>query len=324
MDVELLARMISELVVDHDEVGLPGVGTFVAELAPAAFSDRGYTINPPYRKLVFRPSRGEDGLLIDFYARMNGLDRDVSANYVSGFLSELKIVLKERKTIVLPGLGRLRATRENDFFFVPDENLDIFPEGIALLPVSLKTNVHEEPVEIHPPFMVTDPELSAEPVPPDSDSRQTQLQEAEPLETAEPVKPTKPTEPAESVELVAPAKPAESAESLAQTRSITPIEQTERLEPAERAESIEQTEQLEPAEPAKPIEQTERLESAEPDGEAGPADSGKRGFRWWMALLLLAGLAVVAIVVFIILARTSPDLIDRLLYTPEELRIIYY
>lgn len=323
MDVELLARMISELVVDHDEVGLPGVGTFVAELAPAAFSDRGYTINPPYRKLVFRPSRGRRAP--DRFLRQNERSRQ-------GCFRKLCLRFPFGAQDCPQGeedhsASRARASEgdeENDFFFVPDENLDIFPEGIALLPVSLKTNVHEEPVEIHPPFMVTDPELSAEPVPPDSDSRQTQLQEAEPLETAEPVKPTKPTEPAESVELVAPAKPAESAESLAQTRSITPIEQTERLEPAERAESIEQTEQLEPAEPAKPIEQTERLESAEPDGEAGPADSGKRGFRWWMALLLLAGLAVVAIVVFIILARTSPDLIDRLLYTPEELRIIYY
>ena len=59
MDIDLLSRMISELIVDHDQVGLPGVGTFVAEMVPATFSDKGYTINPPYRRLSFYPSRLE-------------------------------------------------------------------------------------------------------------------------------------------------------------------------------------------------------------------------------------------------------------------------
>ena len=51
---------------------------------------------------------------------------------------EMKQVLKERKIILLPGLGRLRATKENNFFFVPEEDLDIYPDGFALKPVSLK------------------------------------------------------------------------------------------------------------------------------------------------------------------------------------------
>jgi len=60
MDVALLAGMIAELIADHDQVGLPGMGTFVAEVVPATFSDKGYTINPPYRRLSFHPSRTED------------------------------------------------------------------------------------------------------------------------------------------------------------------------------------------------------------------------------------------------------------------------
>ena len=54
MDIDLLAKMVGELILEHDEVALPGVGTFVAELVGASFSDKGFTINPPYRKLSLR------------------------------------------------------------------------------------------------------------------------------------------------------------------------------------------------------------------------------------------------------------------------------
>ena len=54
MDIDLFAEIIKELLLDNDEVTLPGLGTFVTEVVPASFSDKGYTILPPYRKLMFR------------------------------------------------------------------------------------------------------------------------------------------------------------------------------------------------------------------------------------------------------------------------------
>ena len=150
--------MISELITDHNRVGLPGLGTFVAEVVPATFSDKGYTINPPYRRLSFHPSRSEDTLLIDFYAASNGISKEAAGLYLKQFLGEMKSVLKERKTITLPGLGRLRATVENNFFFVPDPDLDIYPDGFALKPLSLKTISMADDVEI-PLFPPTEEEM---------------------------------------------------------------------------------------------------------------------------------------------------------------------
>ena len=147
-----MSKMIAELIVDHDRVGLPGVGTFFTELVPSAFSDRGYTINPPYRRLSFLPNAVENDLLVDFYAEVNGIPADVSREYLSQFLAELCVVLKERKTIILPGLGRLRATRENNIFFVPDENLDIYPEAFGLAPVSLKNLPASDDDKVEIPF----------------------------------------------------------------------------------------------------------------------------------------------------------------------------
>ena len=148
MDIDLLAKMVKEAILDHDTVTLPGVGCFVAELVPSTFSDKGYTINPPYRRLYFSPKQGVDTYLVDLYARDNEeVDAAMANRILTEFLTEMKEVLKVKKTVALPGLGRLRATRENHFFFVADEDLDIYPEGLGLTPLSLKTHV-ETPEEV--------------------------------------------------------------------------------------------------------------------------------------------------------------------------------
>ena len=142
MDIDLLSKMVKELILDRDRVVLPGLGTFVAEMVPASFSDKGYTINPPYRRLYFRARTDGDESLAEMYAESNNVSKEVASKILSDFISGLKGVLQEKKTVIFPGLGRLRATRENNFFFVPDEDLDIYPEGFGLAPISLKT--HQE------------------------------------------------------------------------------------------------------------------------------------------------------------------------------------
>ena len=181
MDIDLLSRILKELVTDHDMVGLPGIGTFVTEVVPASFSDKGYTINPPYRRLSFVQGRVEDKLLIDFYSESNEVDVEVAEAYITQFLHEMKQVLKERKIILLPGLGRLRATKENNFFFVPEEDLDIYPDGFALKPVSLK-NIQREMEPVHIPVSFAEAVQSlmekkkAEPQPEAEPERESQPQ----------------------------------------------------------------------------------------------------------------------------------------------------
>ena len=140
MDIDLLSKMVRELILDNDKVFLPGLGAFVAEVVPSSFSDKGYTVNPPYRRLSFRTKAEPDSLLADLYAASNGVDAEVAERIVGTFTSEMREVLKSKKVVVFPGLGRLRATKENNFFFVADEDLDIYPEGFGLEPVSLKSH----------------------------------------------------------------------------------------------------------------------------------------------------------------------------------------
>ena len=145
MDIDLLSKMVKELILDNDRVALPGLGSFVAEIVPSTFSDKGFTINPPYRRLYFRsrPDQGDE--LTRLYARANSIEIEIADRIIKDFVAELKTILFSKKTVIFPGLGRLRATKENAVFFVADEDLDIYPAGFGLEPISLKT--HQESAE---------------------------------------------------------------------------------------------------------------------------------------------------------------------------------
>lgn len=331
--------MISELITDHNRVGLPGLGTFVAEVVPATFSDKGYTINPPYRRLSFHPSRSEDTLLIDFYAASNGISKEAAGLYLKQFLGEMKSVLKERKTIMLPGLGRLRATVENNFFFVPDPDLDIYPDGFALKPLSLKTISMADDVEIplFPPMeeemevkgaaevegesageaeareMSENKEETGGPVSPESiqpESTQPEQRQSEPTPQPESGQLQPETEPQPQSEINQP--------------QPTPQPESGQLQPESEPETEPQR-QSEPApQPEQPKQETwQPAPQPQSRPETGPVHAPRR-FRWWIPLLVLLAVAAVALLAFLTVAQVAPDFIDSILYTPEELRIINY
>ena len=111
MDIDLLAKMVKEAILDHDSVTLPGVGCFVAELMPSTFSDKGYTINPPYRRLYFSPKQEGDTFLVDLYARDNEeVDKEMANRILTEFLAEMKEVLKVKtsRMEMIPSFARIR------------------------------------------------------------------------------------------------------------------------------------------------------------------------------------------------------------------------
>lgn len=322
--------MISELITDHNRVGLPGLGTFVAEVVPATFSDKGYTINPPYRRLSFHPSRSEDTLLIDFYAASNGISKEAAGLYLKQFLGEMKSVLKERKTIMLPGLGRLRATVENNFFFVPDPDLDIYPDGFALKPLSLKTISMADEVEI-PFFPPMEEEMEVKGA---AEVEVESAGEAEAREISEnkeetggPVSPAgiQPERRQSEPQLQAEQLQLESEQSQPQPEPVPQLESEQSQPETEpQLESEQSQQQPEPAPQSEP-EQSQPQPEPQPQSrpETGPVHAPRR-FRWWIPLLVLLAVAAVALLAFLTVAQVAPDFIDSILYTPEELRIINY
>ena len=327
MDIDLLSKMVKELILDEDRVVLPGLGCFVAEIVPSSFSDKGYTINPPYRRLYFRARPDEGDALIDFYAKSNNLDYSMAERILKDFLMELKSVLHARKAVVFPGLGRLRATKENNLFFVADEDLDIYPEGFGLEPISLKTHnesaeevsaaviglksmlVSESPIVTSKPEMTAEPEVTAEALP---------VEEPTPAAVPEEV-----VEP-EPVQDVVPETVTES-EVLPE-----PVSETE-AEVVSEPEAVPEPEVIpEPVivpvpvvEPELPVETVSKA-AVQHAGQNHRQEVKKprSGSVMTTVLLTLLGVAVLLVAAYVIVGHTCPEWIDRFLYSPEELKIL--
>jgi nucleoid DNA-binding protein len=283
MDIDLLSKMVKELILDDDRVVLPGLGCFVAEIVPPYFSDKGYTINPPYRKLYFRSRPDEGDALIEFYMKSNDVSYEVAERIVKDFVSELKSVLHAKKMVLFPGLGRLRATKENNVFFIADEDLDIYPEGFGLGPISLKTH-QETSEEVTAAVADLKTLLEADPVP-DSDpvSDSSPLLDSDPKPEADPEpdpdsKPEPEPEQEVKVESVNDPKPEPEIEIL-----VEPVDEV--------VVSV-------------------------------PVVEKPSGKNWVKVLLVILAVLALLVVAYMLVGRLCPEWIDRFLYTPEELKIL--
>lgn len=273
----MLSRMVGELILENDQVGLPGLGMFVADVAPASFSDRGYTVNPPFRRLIFHSYCMEDRLLVDMYSSINGVDKETARAYLKDFLSELKMVLQDRKTLAFPGLGRLRLTNNNRYLFISDADLDVFPDGFGLKPISMKTHVN-----------------------PDEDVHVAAHSLTDQVVRTEPVKHDVVPEPQPVVETV------ETVPEKKKLGSRDPV--SVREHPMALISELSSHSKSDPVVIVKHREQR-----------------GKRtnsSFRWWLVPVIVLCVLVIALIAFMIIARTNPEVIYPILYSPEELIII--
>lgn len=269
MDIDLLSKMVKELILDNDEVSLPGVGSFVAELVPSSFSDKGYTINPPYKRLSFRKKAdASDNVLIDFYAKSNNVDKETASKIVIDFLSEMQKVLELRKSIVFPGLGKLRATKENIFFFVADEDLDIYPEGFGLEPISLKT--HEEtPAEVSATIAALQDILNPEETESQSGSGEQPEAESGSEEPSEAV-----SGPEDAPEVIGGGQPESSLEAEAESgNELQPEQQATAEESDHQFENESQHDEESEQETAQHVEASSSEDAPEVTGDGQPESS---------------------------------------------------
>lgn len=303
MDIELLSKMVKELILDNDKVYLPGLGAFVAEVAPSTFSDRGYTINPPYRKLSFKTNADKDNLLSAFYASSNGIAQDVAERILESFSADLSKALEANRAVQIPGLGRMRLGRDGNIFFIADEELDVYPMGFGLEPISLKT--HQKPASFDfSTLEVPVPEPNApavEVVVPSSFSGIP-----DPEEASEPVADTQ-------QEIQADPEPVVAQE---EEETVAPEVAPE----VEQAAEPEIVEAPEPEPDSRSKKEQDYFIYEDEDDEQMPV----RRNGLLISLLVLFFMVVLVVVGFIVLKNYFPDLLDRMLYTREELEILNY
>jgi len=197
MDSQLLSKMLCKLLQEHDSVSLPGLGTFVAAEVPATFSDRGFTINPPYRRISFVSGETADNLLSEYYARVNAVSPEEASDILNSFILKEKQSLLELRSMEMPEFGKLRLTNSGTIFFVPDAELELSPEYFGLKSVSLRNRpCFPDPAEVREqslpdiarqpeqPVQPEQPQQQEQPEQPEQPQQPEQVQQSEPIQTS--------------------------------------------------------------------------------------------------------------------------------------------
>ena len=143
MEITLFSKCVKDLIVASDRVDVPFLGSFTAEMMPASYSDRQTTIHPPYRKMSFHKADiplSEGRPFLDKVAAEAGVSKEQAGVELGWCLSRLSSELEGRKICRLPGLGVMRANARNEFYFVPDDDLDIWPDGLGFESIPIKVS----------------------------------------------------------------------------------------------------------------------------------------------------------------------------------------
>ena len=99
-------------------------------------------------------------------------------------MDDLKAALQSERCVELPLLGKFRLTTSGELFFVPDPELDIYPDAFGLHPVSMKNHDPQQEEQITPldtDTPIIDPTPAPAPAPaPANETPMTQNKETAP------------------------------------------------------------------------------------------------------------------------------------------------
>ena len=196
--ISTFSRLIRTLLLEHNRVSLPGIGSFVAEDQSSKLLDGGRIISAPTREVNFSVRETwNDELLERAYAtelegamleledgedlsreeleeknrKTQKLFLDQAKREVLFFSSEVERQLVSGRAFQFPGLGVMRmGKRRQDIGFEKDPDCELSPQGFGLEDISIKPlakpSVLTEPYAPPkpPPLVAKPPYTPKEPV----------------------------------------------------------------------------------------------------------------------------------------------------------------
>lgn len=297
MTLELFSSLLEEFISNNDTVVVPGLGVFKATVHSASISDKGFTINPPFRKLDFSPE--QDALsvqtpsFITLYAEAAKVSREDIQRELAEIIELINSILEKEAVLELPGLGKLRTLENGKVFFIMDREADIFPEGFGLESVSLKNKA----------FKPEGWELASVREPQRKEEESTEVKKSS--ETKE--------EPAAQV-----VESSETKEEGSEHQKVNTEEEEKEEEKKLRKEESGEKKRQE----KKGATEKEQKKIKKEQKKKERRERKKSGKWFWRLLWALTIIAIVLLCAFLLLSRFYPELLDKILYSPEELELI--
>ncbi len=126
-----LGKHISALLHEHENVTVPGFGTFTRHYLPAKFIPEKKVVEPPKKIADFNaePSAGKTPL-IAYMAEKEGVTEEEITRFVEDVVREIRMTLDAGKTVELEKLGRFRKKADGELLFEAHPDINYLAETL--------------------------------------------------------------------------------------------------------------------------------------------------------------------------------------------------
>lgn len=129
----MIIKSITELLYDHECVIVPEFGAFISKETPAVLDYVNHRLTPPSKEMAFNGQLiTDDGLLIGYIAKRQGISMTESAKMVHDFAMQSLAVIDASGVLRLDGMGVLSRVTSRDYVFRLEENLNLFGGAYGL------------------------------------------------------------------------------------------------------------------------------------------------------------------------------------------------
>jgi nucleoid DNA-binding protein len=147
-----LADYVSELLAQHDEVSMPGLGYFAWSRINGYYNDEEAKFCPPRHEVAYVPELKDDDLLAQYVADKKKISLATSKYFAEKFVSDLR-EKAESGDFIFSNLG-LFHTEQGQLIFYPNKSL---PDNsfygytsVTLNKLKIKEPEYKEPTPVEP------------------------------------------------------------------------------------------------------------------------------------------------------------------------------
>ena len=133
-----LSKFISELLLEHDCVTVPGLGSFLGNFKSAHYDLENEKFYPPSKQISFNSQiKANDGLLAKFISEKSGLNYDDSLKEIHQEVLKITLNLK-KESVLLKDIGELNLNKEENIVFNPLQTKNFLKDSFGLSPIFIK------------------------------------------------------------------------------------------------------------------------------------------------------------------------------------------
>jgi len=166
-ELSVISSLLQQLLSSHNRVSLPGLGAFIVNHTPAAFTKGGKGMLPPGKQISFLSSETWNDELLEFaLGKFQGLNHEEARYRLELFAKKANSMLKLGKRIEFPGFGTLRMTADGELRFTAENAQQFSPDSFGLLEIEMTPLYQESSIKTTrkvPPPVITEPQQPKKP-----------------------------------------------------------------------------------------------------------------------------------------------------------------